>query len=506
MTLQSPQQHVFRIFISYASEDLAIATAVATCFKTALPDFFAEVNLDKEFLEPGSAWQAQMEAKLQQTDVLVLVYSGVEKRSHSFTGWEVGYFDRILRTDSGHRKKISLYLYGPPATTASEQGIPLGLSKDQLQLSLQEFEAGLTVSPEEPLCKEIEDWQAQVEGNIESSGFARQHRRPEYEPAKCVRNLKLAIFQYLKGTVENVVKPQRQITIRVKGASLEQAADNLPIDALLRPMGPSTGGSMSIFGLADEPITWNEFTEQTANAPFADSWRQAITSVVLSAFPDRVDVDNSQHIVANDGKTGYRIILTTATKYYDGHYEYNLYFVELWRRMDYGDRDTTNLLKGLELVCRFRSMFLEKKSEFRGEIVGLTDPLKLQQVAASLLRELTLMHQDAQDAGIDRAALWTQYVDFGYIKAMAEAYRPAEARLRELIGKVMAAKRDVTPLESLRDEMAEVLKRMETAVRPQNALLLREMSAKLSKIVGRQEEENTVDLADQRGLGSAVSD
>jgi hypothetical protein len=494
-TLQSPQQHVFRIFISYASEDLAIATAIATCFKTALPDFFAEVNLDREFLEPGSAFQTQIEAKLQQTDVFIVVYTGVEKQSHSFTGWEVGYFDHILRTESGHRKKISLYLYGPPATTVSEQGIPLGLSKNQLQLSLLEFEAGLTVSCEEPLCREIEDWQEQVERNIETSGFARPHRKLEQDSAKCVRNLKLAIFQHLKGTVETVVKPQRQITIRAKGASLKQAADSLPPDALLRPVGPSTGGSMSIFGLADEPITWNEFNERTAKMPFADSWRQAITSVVLSAFPDRVDVDNSQHILANDGKTGYRVILTTATKYYDDHHEYNLYFVELLRRTDRGDRDTTQLLKGLELLCRFRSLFLEKESEFRGEIVGLTDPVKLQHLVGSLLRELNLIHRDAQDAEIDRPALWMQYVDFEHIKAIAKAYRPAEAKLRELMGKVMTSDGDLKSLESLRDEMAETLTRMETAVRPENALMLREMSAKLSRIVEHQEKEHTGERA-----------
>src|SRR4051794_21446352 len=119
-SLEAPQQRVFRIFISYASEDYCIANAIASCLKTALPDLFAEVNLDKEFLEPGSAFQTQIEAKLQQTDVFILVYTGVEKPSHSFTGWEVGYFDRILRTDPVPRKKISLYLYGPPAATASE--------------------------------------------------------------------------------------------------------------------------------------------------------------------------------------------------------------------------------------------------------------------------------------------------------------------------------------------------------------------------------------------------
>lgn len=494
-TLEAPHQRVFRIFISYASEDVAIANAIASCFKTALPDFFAEVNLDKEFLEPGSAFQAQIEAKLQETDVFILVYTGADKRSHSFTGWEVGYFDRILRTDPGRRKKISLYLYGPPATTSSEQGIPLGLSKDQLQLSLQQFESDLSVSQEEPLCKQIEDWQEEVEKNIACAGFSRPHRRPEQEPAKCVRNLKLAIFQYLKGTIENVVKPQRQITIRVKSSSLEQSSDSLPADAELRPFGaPNNGGSMSIFGLADDQITWKEFLDLTASQAFADSWRDAITSVVLSAFPDRVDVDNSQVILGSDGRTGYRVILTTATKFYDDYREYNLYFVEMLRRPDYGDRDTTYLLKGLELSCRFRSIFLEPESDFLGKNVDLTPFQRLPQIANSLLRELNLLHRDAQEAGLDRPGIWAQYVDFDHIKAIAEAYRPCESKLREIIPKVMAGKGDRTALEPLKNEMAEALTQMETAVRPENALLLREMAAKLNRIVERQDQERAASL------------
>src|ERR1035438_4307952 len=141
-TVAVPEQRVFRIFISYASEDLTIASAIASCFKTALPDFFAEVNFDKDFLEPGAAFKTQIETKLQGTNVFIIVYTGAEKRSHGYTGWEVGYFDRVMRTDPDRRKKISLYLYGPPAITTAEQGIPLGLSEDQLQtLSLQQFES-----------------------------------------------------------------------------------------------------------------------------------------------------------------------------------------------------------------------------------------------------------------------------------------------------------------------------------------------------------------------------
>jgi hypothetical protein len=282
-TLAVPEQRVFRIFISYASEDVAIATAAAICFKTVLPDFFAEVNFDKEFLEPGSAFQGQIEAKLQQTDVFIIIYTGAEKRSHGYTGWEVGFFDHIMRTDPGRRKKISLYLFGPPAITASEQGVPLGLSTEQLKMSLQQFESSLSPSPDEPLCKEIAEWQEVIAKTIEQMGFSRPHMRPEQEPAKCVHNLKLAIFQYLKGTIESVVKPQKQITIRVKGAALEQSNESLPPEAELRPLGAqSTGGSMKIFGLADEPITWERFVDLTASQPFADSWQDAITSVVLS--------------------------------------------------------------------------------------------------------------------------------------------------------------------------------------------------------------------------------
>ncbi len=194
---------------------------------------------------------------------------------------------------------------------------------------------------------------------------------------------------------------------------------------------------MDIFGLSDEPITWKKFVELTAHQMLADSWRDAITSVVLSAFPDRVDIDNSQHILASDGKTGYRVILTTATKFYDDYREYNVYFVEMLQRKDYGDQDTTYLLKGLELVCRFRSMFLEPGSEFLGKNVLLTDSRRLPGVASRLSKELDLLHRDAQEAGLERPGMWTKYVDFDHIRAIAGAYRPCEAKLREIIpGKV----------------------------------------------------------------------
>jgi hypothetical protein len=481
-------RRVFRIFISYASEDLAIATAVASCFKTALPDFFAEVNIDKDFLEPGSAFQAQIESKLQSTDVLVIVYTGAEKRSHSYTGWEIGYFDHIMRTEVGSRKKISLYLFGPPDATSSEQGIPLGLSKEQLKLSPSQFETAVSVSPEDPLCKEIEEWQQAIANNMESMKFPRPHYKLEQQAEKCVQNLRLAVFQYLKTTVESEVKPQKQITIRVKGSALEQSNGSLPVEAEIRPFGAlGSGESMDIFGLSDDCITWGKFLDSTSSQPFGDSWRNAITSVVLSSFPDRVDVDNSQVIVASDGKTTYRVILTTATKFYDDYRAYNLYFVQVLQREEYGDQDTTYLLKGLELVCRFRSAFLEPSSDFLGENIGLVHLEQLPKLATKLLKELNLLHRDAQEAGLDRPGMWAKYVTFDHIKKISEAYRPCESKLREIISKIMAAKGQTELLQPLGKQMADALATMEKVVRPENKLLLQEMALQLNKIVERQD-------------------
>ncbi len=495
-SLALPRPRPFSVYISYASEDRDIANAVATSFRTALNDVGADVQLDTEFLEPGSPWQSQLEQKLLQTNVLIILYSGVRKPSHGYTGWEIGYFDRIMRDDSAPRKKIALYLDVPPDVTAPEQGIWLGVSKEQLRMSPEQFESSLCVSPEEPLCREISNWQTEVDKIIAATGLTVPHRKSEQDPVKCVRNLRLAIFQHLRETVESKVEPQRRITIRVKGSDLDPSSQTLPPGAILRPVEAELrtaaalgkGGSMSLFGLSDETITWKDFLEKTKDNRYAESWWDAIATVVLSAFPDRVDVDNSQIILASDGRTVYRLILTTATKSYDDFREYNLYFVEALQRPDSGDGDTTQLLKGLEISCRFRSLFLEDMSDFLGQNLRLTDIHKLPELAATLLTELNLMHRDAQQIGLDKPGWWAKFVDIEQLTAIAEAYRPCETRLREIIPQILAAKGDRARLEPLRHEAADELTKMETAVRPRNAALLRAMASALNRIVEKQDQ------------------
>jgi hypothetical protein len=57
-----------------------------------------------------------------------------------------------------------------------------------------------------------------------------------------------------------------------------------------------------------------------------------------------------------------------------------------------------------------------------------------------------------------------------------------------IIHKMMAVGSQPALLEPLSKEMSDVLTAMQIAVRPENALLLREMAAKLSELVEHQDE------------------
>ena len=85
-----------------------------------------------------------------------------------------------------------------------------------------------------------------------------------------------------------------------------------------------SGSPMAIFGLADANTTWEKFLQSISGNRYHDSWREAIASVVMSSFPDHINVDNSQIIVSSDEAKTYRVILTSATKYYDDNREFSI--------------------------------------------------------------------------------------------------------------------------------------------------------------------------------------
>jgi TIR domain len=91
--VEIPRLHVF---ISYASEDAVLAQAINAELKTAFSQAIIRTTLDSE-IKLGVDWRTRLEEALSDADVLLIVATGRQKLSHSYTGFEVGFFSASKR-------------------------------------------------------------------------------------------------------------------------------------------------------------------------------------------------------------------------------------------------------------------------------------------------------------------------------------------------------------------------------------------------------------------------
>jgi hypothetical protein len=370
-------------------------------------------------------------------------------------------------------------LENPPDILSGHEGIKIGISHDTLSLTFEEYEAGLeNIDYDHSTVKFLREFQDLVDKVREKQGALKIPRSEDQRGLPgVVKKMQLAIFSHLKTTPELTLKPQKQVTLKTNEDALRSSHGQLPRDALLIPVG--TGNPMSIFGLTSIEMSWEDFQTQTKEDKFRDSWLDAITSVVISSLQSQLEVDNSQVIVSHDEKHAYRVILTTGTKYFNGVREFNLYFVEYLKRSDFGDRDTTVLFKGLELLCRFRSLFLERNSEFSSMSYKIANANAIRDMARSTERELNLLRRDALEVGLDRANVWAEFVDWARLLKLAEVWRPLESRIREALTSIRRSEPDT--VESSREPLVAALEELEMTMRPLNAEVISEIAEKLKK-------------------------
>jgi hypothetical protein len=477
-----PNPRILRVFISYAREDEKIAVAAFDAIRIALGTF-ADVFIDSA-LQFGLSFQDEIQKRLDETDLLVVIYSATMKPSYSFTGMELGYFIGVMQRDqaSGRRRRmVPIYLDTPPDLLAGNEGINIGISRSTLELSLEEYSAALKIDNDNRMVKFLSEFQEIVDKLREENGFPKVVKRPdELDLCSLVRKMQLSIFSQLKTNPESTLKPQKQIAIKTSDSALGSAGRDLPADASLIPVG--TGNPMSIFGLASQEISWADFGKLTKNSKFRDSWIDAITSVVTSSLQSQLEVDNSQVIVSSDERHAFRVILTTSTRYFNGIREFNLYFVEYLRPRDFGDHATTLVLKGLELCCRFRFLFLEKNSEFSCMNIRIASPTVFHELARNMERELNLFRRDAIEMGLDKANVWADFVDWQHLQKMSEEWRPIEAKIRDSCLQIRAVKEDSEALPALRESLAGTVEQLETTIKPLNTQLICGLNDSLKKL------------------------
>ena len=469
-----------RIFISYASEDGELANAIARVLRDDL-GVFAEINVDRWFMELGKEFRPQLQKKLALSDILIILYTGINK---SYTGWEIGFFEALkaksIENGSSEEKRIiPLYLGKCPEAVSGYEGFDLTIPHSLLRLTYEDFSAKDEVPSDCPLCRLVRNLQKTVDKYQER--FDPGGTYPEKgDPKKVVLNIRREVFRYIKSTVSEELKPNKQITIKVSRALNEHDAE-LPPDAKLIP---TTGvGTMEVFGLEDKEMTWAEFLEAVPRSS-RHAWSDAITSVVTSSLCG-LNIDNSEIIVAGYAEehapATYRLILPVVTKYFDNSRKFTLYLVQHFPK-EYGSENVTMLLKALEIACRFRFMFLGRSAKFRCANVGLASPERIQEMAKALQDELNAMAREMSNAGLAQPGQWMQYIDEDLLRQIADTYRRASRNIRKLVGTILQTTK-VEEMEPLQRELCEHLKELASATEPINTALIKSMSQGLPSMI-----------------------
>jgi len=138
-------------------------------------------------------------------------------------------------------------------------------------------------------------------------------------------------------------------------------------------------------------------------------------------------------------------------------------------------------LKGLELSCRFRFLFLERNSEFAQMNIRIALPNRVHELGRSIERELNLLRRDSIEMGLDKANVWADFVDWDYLQKMSEEWRPLETKMREICVRIRAVKEDSEEIPRLRESLADTVKQLETAVLPLNTRLICGLTDSLKK-------------------------
>jgi hypothetical protein len=437
-----------QIFISYASEDGLIATAIETAFSTLTADGAYSLNIirDVHSFQFGHSIKGSILELLHQSDILFIIYTEQLKKSHSFTGYEVGAFSEIMDSEmrsTGHtdRSIVSLSLDEPPPTETDTLGIKLNTealeSGGVLDSSgaLQSFLSNLSDMMVQRQFAAL--FPAGIIGDAATRLGRQKEAKREEVRTIIIPKLELDLRGALSSIVASNFIEQRFIQLRWEPSPESTVSGIYDNTTLL----PDNGKVFEIFGVSPgkSKITWKEFKEMLEardqamsikNAKFTISALQDAVASAFSAGP----VDNNQ-IFLNYEKKIYRVIVTRYNVFFDGGRVMNIYFIPFLDIRENTDADRALIF--LQILQHFRSDFLHKDAPFRVDQFDLylhafEDFDKLVRRA---MRSLQIAAADSHNCGLDDPGNFRKFFgDDEQTKsaAISEMYRAGHAAMSKI--------------------------------------------------------------------------
>lgn len=419
-----------QIFISYASEDGLIATAIETAFSALTADGAYPLNIirDVHSFQYGRSIKGSIHDRMHESDILFIIYTEQLKKSHSFTGYEVGIFSEIMDNEmrsTGHtdRSIVSLFLDEPPPTETETLGIKLDAgalaSGGVLDSSgaLQSFLGNLS----DMMVKRQFD--ALNPGGITGDAATRFDKAKQVKREEVRTKIMLTLESNLRGAISSVVESnfieQHFIQLRWEPSPATNVSD-IYDNTILRPDNAKV---FEIFGIstARSKITWKEFKDmleakdQAMSVKNAKFITDALQNAVSSAFSED-PVDNNQIFLTYEKKI-YRVIVTTYNVFFDGGRVMNVYFIPFLDIRDNNDAD--HALIFLQILLRFRGDFLHKDAPFRIDQFDLYryDFQAFGKLVRRAMRSLQVAVADSHNCGLDDPGNFRKF--FGDDKQMS---------------------------------------------------------------------------------------
>lgn len=442
-TRSAPRKSTTRgisIFISYASEDQDLAKDVNLELKKLFP-VGIRTFFDRASLEAGENFKEAIDQALDAADILLILFSDQVKPSHSFTGYEAGYFSRSKaqrpRLKPGVERMMIPFCIGSkaPATTFDLQHINVDIAD---VISLVEDPASFRREAPSPLADDnpVLRLLTRIAGIVAQATDIGDPDAVQANVRDSAERLYQRIFKYQQTRKWQEDIPERKIIVRTPPAP--QGAT----DVLAKATIELEGSSFGLFGIAETPsrsFAWPQFFAMISPSELASAWAEGLKLMVGAALER--DFDDNYHVVASvKGDKAFRLFVSRVVKFYNGQTEVHVYVVEM-KTKDYGDELTTRLLKAISVGLRFRFLVLEEASPFT--VAKLSFPnVAMRPVVTELLAQIKVILRDTRDARLDQPDLLSRI--FGaegpvIVKRNLDTWNETLARLDQAAHALLAA-------------------------------------------------------------------
>jgi TIR domain len=386
-----------KIFISYAKEDNDLAASVHAellqLFTFAPVDIFRDVGIPE-----GSNYQATMDTKLDDADILIVLLTDRMKPSYSYTGYEIGFFRHSIL----NRPKIYLDIDRVVIPVCIGADNPEALHYVQsIQIDTDKIfkinDANTKVendqNPAATLLKSISDIVVNILGISHSPS-------QDARLTNSASRLYSLFREYLQGRVSSETFPERKIIIRTN-APPAMSSNGVDLAASTIEL---VGDSFQAFGFPEErnrQFTWEDFNAKMPD-DMGGTWAEGIKALVTAALHSS---DENYHVVSTaKGDKAFRLFVSRIVTFVSKKTEIHIYIVQMVVR-HYGDQITSRLLSAISIGLQFRFLFLEEKSKFKPENFEVPKAPQVSEEldywkrdVRELMSQLDLVLRDAQEA------------------------------------------------------------------------------------------------------------